>query len=186
MTYGRDTTRRAAPDAPRGRPCRVVPSSIQVPDGAEPISRPLPHVAGHVVVAETIGCERVHRCGAEVAVGQRVVAGKLALPHIHPVLAVGPQRVAPGKARAFETAARGVLPLRLGGQAQARPSAVGKGVVPGNMDDRMICPGVEGRTAALGALPAGAGHLPPPLRPTTARVGGKSSGRRPAKTNDAP
>ena len=63
------------------------------------------------------------------------------------------QLVAPGEAPAFESAARGALPLRLGRQALARPFAVRLRVVPRHVDDRMAGPVAHVRARPLRALP---------------------------------
>src|SRR6185503_4460026 len=97
--------------------------------------------------------------------GAGVAVGETALPDVHPVLAAGLELVAPGEALLDEAAAGGELPLGLGGQAGARPGAEGPGVVPGDVDDRMVLAALEGGAGALGAAPISLEDLPPPFGP---------------------
>ena len=113
--------------------------------GIEPVGAPLPHVAGHVVQTEAVRWERVDRRRAGVPVGRRVVARERALEDVHPVFAIGFEVVAPRVHRRRATATRGVLPLGLRGQPSAGPPAVRLGVVPRDVDDRMIAPGRRAR-----------------------------------------
>src|SRR5690606_11478500 len=73
---------------------------------------------------------------------------------------------------ALEAAARGVLPLGLGGEPNARPGAVGQGVVVRDVHHRMVPAAVETGGGALGAAPVGTVDLTPP------RGGGRRTGRR--------
>ena len=117
----------------------------------EEVAGPLPHVAGHVVEAEAVGRERAHRRRAEVAVGRRVLPRELALPGVRHPAPAGRLLVAPGEALAVQPAARRALPLGLGRQRLARPGRVGRGVLVGDLRDRMaaarvgVRPGPSGR-----------------------------------------
>src|SRR5690606_29243962 len=66
------------------------------------------------------------------------------------------QFIAPGIDRPLKPASRGRLPLILGRQAFADMPRIGHGVVPANMDDRMVLKAREVEAAAVG---------PAPLRP---------------------
>ena len=69
----------------------------------------------------------------------------------------------PGVGRPSDTAARGVLPLRLGGQGQSGPDGVRLGVLVGDVHDRVVLAAVEIAARSLRAPPARAGRPPPPL-----------------------
>ena len=73
---------------------------------------PQPQYADVVAEVKRFLADRV-----EYAVGQGVAGRKVALPHVHAEFAAGPQHVAPRKALAVETTARGIFPFRLGGKA---------------------------------------------------------------------
>ena len=66
-----------------------------------------------------------------------------ALPDVHAVLAAGLALVAPGIDLSLQPAAGAELPLGLGRQPQARPAAVGCGIVEGDVHDRVLLAPVE-------------------------------------------
>ena len=128
----------------------------------EPVRAPLPHVAGHGVEAEGVGRKAVHRARAGEAILGGVDARKFSLPDVAHVFAGRGELVAPRVELLLEASARGVLPLRLGGQRPARPGGVGRRVVPGDVHHRMARPVVHMRAGPLGMAPIRAGHLAPP------------------------
>ena len=107
---------------PCSGPCRIVLGRRPVVAGVVPVGTPFPHVAGHVVQAVAVRRERIDRRGPEVAVGQRVLGRELALPHVHAVLAIGLEVVAPRKELSFEPTARRELPFGLRRQPLAGTS----------------------------------------------------------------
>ena len=62
-----------------------------------------------------------------------------------------------------------MLPFGLGGQPLARPGGVGQGVLEPDVHHRVQVPAVQGGAGAIGVVPVGAGHPPPPLRPVAER-----------------
>ena len=93
-----------------------------------------------------------------------------------------------GNACPAQPAARGVLPLGLGRQARARPRRSTRAAsCHETWTHGMVAAAVEVRLRPLGVAPVGALDLAPPrCLGDGARVGGKSSGSRPPKTNDQP
>ncbi len=96
------------------------------------------------------------------AVGAGVVVGETALPHVHPALPARLRLVPPREHRLLQTSAGGVLPLRLGRQALARPGSVRGGVIPGHVHHRVVGAVDEIGPRPLGMPPAGSVHLTPP------------------------
>ena len=78
--------------------------------------------------------------------------------------AAGLELVAPGVLGAFEAAARGALPLRLGGQILSRPARIGEGVAEGDVDHGMVGEPLERRPGTPGVPPIGTAHAEPPGR----------------------
>src|SRR5262249_22462109 len=115
----------------------------------EPVGGPLPGVADHVVHAIAVARKRAHRRRAREAVALEVLVGELALPSVGLVLAARRELVAPGVLGAVEPAARGVLPLSLGGQLLAGPLPIGQHVLVGHVHHRMI---VEARDRTARAV----------------------------------
>ncbi|SDC93830.1 hypothetical protein SAMN05216270_10114 [Glycomyces harbinensis] len=136
---------------------------------AEPVGGPLPDVADRVVQAEAVGGERLHGGGRPVAVRCGVAPGEVAAPDVGAELAVGLELVAPGVDRLLDAAAGGVLPFGLGGQAGARPGAVGQRVVPGDVGDGMLGEAVHIGSGTFGGPPGGALDRAPPRRGGHAR-----------------
>ena len=146
--------------APARRPGRV--DAVGPVVGGEPVRAPLPDVAGAVVQTESVGRERVDRRPAGIAVLGRVAIRKRSLPDVAAVLAAGLEVVAPAVDRLLQPAARGQLPLRLGGQASPFEPRQGHRVVPGDVRDRLVQPPVQRAAGSLRLRPAGAGHPAPP------------------------
>src|SRR5664279_2687904 len=92
--------------------------------GVEPVGRPLPDVAGHVVEAVAVGLERVHRTGAVVTVAPRVLVREPSLSDVHAMLAARLELITPRKSRPAQPATRGELPLGLGRESLAGPRAI--------------------------------------------------------------
>ena len=131
----------------------------------EPVRRPLPDVADHVVQAVAVGRKRGDRRGALEAVGAEVLARKLALPGVGHVRAAGRELVAPGIVDAVEPAARGEFPFRFGRQLLAGPCGVGERVGERDMHDRMVVAAVDVALGAVGMPPVGALQKGPPFAP---------------------
>src|SRR5690606_1388213 len=108
--------------------------------------------------------------GADMAVRLRVAAGELALPDIHPVLAVRHEVLSPGERVAFAAASRGELPFRLGGETDAGPRAERLGVVPADVDGRVVHTVADGAFRTFRVSPVGAEDLLPPGRAGRGRV----------------
>ncbi len=156
----------------RRRPGRSVAGALAVVVRREPVAAPLPDVARHVVEAKAVRCEGVDRSRPGVAVSAGVVIRELALEHVHHLDAVRFEVVTPGERATFLAAARGVFPFRFRRQPDARPLAVGDGIVPGDMDDGVAVPPVEIGVRPLRVAPVGFEHLTPPRRiDDTARFG---------------
>src|SRR5262249_30915004 len=119
---GRAEVRAALHDAAREA---VVPGGSTAPSGAghglEPVVRPLPDVAGHVVEAVAVRRIGLDRRGALVAVEQQVLPGELALPGIGHHAALRRELLAPREGRAVQATAGRVLPLGLARQRLAGP-----------------------------------------------------------------
>ena len=92
--------------------------------------------------------------------------GELALPGVrHPRVRL----VAPRVGGAVEPAARGVLPLRLGGQREPGPGGVGLRVLEADVGHRVAPARVRVAARALGAVPARAREPVPPAPPVVER-----------------
>lgn len=76
--------------------------------------------------------------------------------------AAGLELVAPGVLGAFEAAARGALPLRLGGQILSRPARIGEGVAEGDVDHGMVHEIVDRASGPQGVPPVGPRLETPP------------------------
>ena len=98
-----------------------------------------------------------------VTIDGGVLVGELALPAVALWLFLGKGLVAPGVCLPFQLAAGGKLPFGLGGQSFPGPLRVGDGVVPGNVDDRVILPPFEIAVWPFGMPPVRAGRPLPPL-----------------------
>src|SRR6202043_212914 len=97
-----------------------------------------------------------YRRRAVVAVGQEVLVREGALPGIRHLLAARRKFVAPGELGAAEAAARGELPLGLGGQLLAGPPGVGFRVAIGDVDDRVIVEPTDRAARPIRPAPVGA------------------------------
>jgi len=131
--------------------------------GCEKIPTPLPDVSGHLVEAVGIGTVAFCGSGAEVPVGEGILGGKDTLPDVHAMFALRLEIVAPRVALLVKTAAGGVFPFGLGGEAFSGPGAVGDGVVPRHVDDWMVAAVFEVGAGPLGAAPGSAIDAAPPL-----------------------
>src|SRR5262245_59155799 len=121
--------------------------------GPEVARRPLPHVAQHLVAAEVADAAWVRADGGG-GEGGLVEIGEVGRG----------DGVAPGMAAggsALQVPCRGLLPLRLGGKPLAGPAGVRVGLVPADVDHRLIeCE--RNQTAEDQLAPALVVH-PPPL-----------------------
>jgi hypothetical protein len=131
--------------------------------GVEPVGAPLPDVAGRVVQPVAVGREGIDGCRPHVAVVGRVLDGERALEDVAHRLAVGREVVAPDVTLLDEPAPGRELPLGLGREPHAGPGAVGGGVVPGDVPDRVITHAIEVGLGAARMPPVGPVDLPPPL-----------------------
>lgn len=75
---------------------------------------------------------------ADPAIPGRAYRRKGALVGVHRVLPIQCQLIALRELALHQPASRRSLPLRLGGQLQAGLAAIGQGIVPGDMHDRMV------------------------------------------------
>jgi hypothetical protein len=89
----------------------------------EEVTRPFPHVAGHVEQPIAVGGKGTHRRGALVPVRRQVLPGELALPRVGQRVAARRVLVAPHVGGAFQSTASGELPFRLRGQCLSRQDA---------------------------------------------------------------
>ena len=161
--------------------------AVAVVRRVEPVGAPLPHVAGHVVQPEAVRREGVDRRRAGEAVGGGVAAGERALEDVHQVLPVRLELVAPREHRCRASPPRAAYSHSASvGRRVPVHAAVRRGVVPRDVDDRVVVAPVEIGLRAVRMAPVGAVDLAPPRRADDAAVSGKSSGRKPAKTNDQP
>ena len=127
-----------------------------------PVRRPLPHVAGHVVQAESVGRERADRRRRAVAVV--VTPGEITVPVVRQPLPRTLRFVAPHEGGTVEAAASRPFPLRLGRQCLARPSRRR----PQRPRRRRARPGWSAWPSSelpgpSGCAPRGAWRPPPPL-----------------------
>ena len=86
----------------------------------EPVGRPFPDVAGHVVDPVAVRREALDRRRTLVTVRTEVLPRKLPLPRIRHHAAAWRELLAPRERRSVEIAAGRVLPLRLGRERLAR------------------------------------------------------------------
>src|SRR4051794_22805252 len=119
----------------------------------EGVARPLPDVAGHVIQAVAVGWEGTDRRRAGVAVEHEILPGELALPAVGQHLPARRELVTPCEGLAVEPPARGVLPLGLGRQRLARPRRVRRGVLVGDLRDRVAAARVRVAPRPLRPLP---------------------------------
>jgi len=147
------------------RPLRVHADAVStnVGVGPIPVRTPLPHVPRAVVQPVPIRRVALHRRGAIVAVGLRVLVGEAALPDVR-LLRIGVVGgfVAPHEPFADQPAAGCVLPLGFGRQSLAGPLRVGVRVVPRDVNDGVVVLPFERAVRSLGVLPTRAGNPPPP------------------------
>src|SRR6185295_5375506 len=99
---------------------------------------PFPDVSRHVEKAIHIWGELGYRRYSCVTVERGVANGKLALVDIGHPFPAGIELAPPGIGLLFQAAARGEFPFGLGGEAFAGPLGVSRGVVPGDLDYRII------------------------------------------------
>ena len=151
---------------------RVMVPIYRAKSWVEPVGYPLPDVAGRVVKSVAVGVEGVHRGGPVVAVSLRVLRREGPLPDVHTVLAAGLAFVAPGEGLALEPSPRCEFPLGFGQQALVCPGAIGPGIRPGNMDDRMITAVVKRGMRSFRMSPIRSVNLAPP-RSLDHRLGGR-------------
>src|SRR5439155_8549487 len=99
----------------------------------EPVRRPLPDVAAHVVEAEAVRRKARDRRGALVAVELEVLPGELALPGVCSWHAAREVLVPPGEGGAVQPAARGALPFGLGRELLPAPGRLRLRVLEGDV-----------------------------------------------------
>src|SRR6185436_9584205 len=128
-----------------------------------PVGGPLPHVAGHVVQAVPVRRKRTDRCRPLEAVFEQVLPGKCALPVVGHRLPAGHVLVAPGKFRAFQSAARREFPLRFGGQFLACPFRIGLGIFERDVHYRMAPQSLQRTCGSTRMLPVGTRDIDPPV-----------------------
>src|SRR5258708_6258743 len=87
----------------------------------------------------------------------------MSLPGVGQSLASRLKFIAPGVFLAFQTAPRGKLPLSLSRQPLARPTRVGYGIVPGNMNHGVIDIAGNGAAWPIWMSPARSWNPPPPV-----------------------
>ncbi len=131
---------------PRAGALRVVHRGAAEVVRRLPVTDPFPDIAGHVVEAIAVGGELLDRPVAAEAVQDAVLVGEGALPEVGLVDPAGDQLFPPGVASPFESAAGGVLELRLCGQPGALPVAVGIGVLSMEVHNGVIRRLQRGRT----------------------------------------
>ena len=127
-----------------GRPLGIDRGRLAVVIGRVPVRDPFPDIAHDVVKPVAVRRKALDRRDIPELVFAGIAFGKNALPDVRPVRAVGGQIGAPGEFLAVEPAADGIFELRLGRQTLARPLRVGHGVVPRNVDDRVVFPSLNG------------------------------------------
>ncbi len=185
VTEVRATSRRSMGAPSRSARVRALVACVEV--AAEPVRAPLPHVPGHVVETERVRCEGVDGAGAEEAVVARV-ARRETLPARRSCDVCRP-------ARARRPTGTGAARARRARRTPTRPRSV---AAPKPMRSRRwrrprrrVRRGAHRRPSSSDCGPSGWHHEAPSTcrhqgACSTARVSGKSSGRRPANTNDQP
>ena len=155
--------------------------------GSEPVRAPLPDVAGAVVDAEAV--RRVGVTGAVPSQPSSSVlwVGKVPCQMLQRCSPPGVSSSPHGKRRCSSPPRAAYSHSASVGRRTPGPAAVRARVGPGHVDHRVVRPLVHGGPGPLGPAPVGAVDLAPPRRLRGAPwCRGKSSGRRPAKTNDQP
>ena len=121
--------------------------------GSKVVPAPFPDVAGHLVESVTVGSIRFGGSGAAVSVGERVLVGKVSLPDIHAVFAVGFEFIAPRVALgrvSNQAAPRRKFPLCFSGESFTGPGGVSLSIVP-----RQVHGGVRPTLLNMSAGPFG-------------------------------
>ena len=147
-----------------GRARGICGCAVEVKGGAKPIATPFPHIAGDVVNAKFVGRKSRDGRSADVAVCFGIALGERALPDIAQVFAIGREVITPRVAGVLEAAARGKFPFGFCGQAFSGPVAIGDGIVPRDVDRRVVPAVLHLCSRAFGAVPARAFNGPPPRR----------------------
>src|SRR4029077_7046732 len=129
----------------------------------EEVGRPLPDVPGHVVEAVAVRRERAHRRRPLETVELQVLPGELPLPAVRHGLSIREVLVAPGENGSLEATAGRVLPFGFGRELLAGPGSVGRGILIGDVHDRMTIAPVDRRARTLRSLPVGTRHVLPPV-----------------------
>ena len=155
--------------------------------GTEPVRAPLPHVPGRVVQPVSVRLEGVDRAGAVEAVRERVVGRERALPDVHAVRA----RPAPARRPTGTAAPRARRAPRTPTRPRSAAACPPSRSTPARRSTSRARRGGPAARRDPTAAPPGAASRPPSTcrhhcACATARVGGKSSGSRPANTNDQP
>src|SRR4029079_16629713 len=117
----------------------ILPGSLAVILGKEPVRTPFPHVPADLVKAEPVRWKRLHRRCPQITVSPGVPWRKFSLPNVAEMFLAGSQQVvAPRVAFPFEPAPGGVLPLSLRGQSASSPPAIRQSVIVRDVHHRMI------------------------------------------------
>ena len=132
------------------------------PRRREPVARPLPDVAAHVVEPVAVRGEAADGRSALEAVLLHVLPGELALPDVRHRRAAGRVLIAPCERGSVQSAARRELPLGLRRKLLPRPLRVGLGVLVSDLDDRVPVAAVDRAARPSRSLPGRAGNVLPP------------------------
>src|SRR5512133_3486500 len=128
-----------------------------------PVRGPLPHIADHVVDPIAIGWKLSDRCSPLIPIRGQVLPGKLALPGICHVFSAWSKVFPPRVGCVLQSTSRGVLPLCFRRNLFPHPLCVGLGVLVRNVNDRMLCPLVDGTLGAFGVSPICSRNVLPPV-----------------------
>lgn len=104
----------------------------------ESIRAPLPDITRHVIDPSGIRFEGVHRGRAVVPVCAGIPGRKIALPDVAQNLKVGWFLLSPGKVSGWVSGARRCFPFRLSWQAPPDPVCKRPGVMPRDVDYRVV------------------------------------------------
>ncbi len=123
------------------RPCRVPVRARPIIEAIRSIRCPLSHIARHIEQAKRIGLIRPHRRSGDSPIvipshnDRQIVSGTL-VRHVSD-LSRGGQEVSPPIDR-LRPRAGGIFKLGLRRQPLARPAAIGRRVIPRDVNDGMI------------------------------------------------
>ena len=147
-----------------GRPQRVEAEGLGVVTLAVPVGTPLPHVAHRLPQTEPVRLVREHRGRGQPPVLARVLEREIALPDVRLPRAVRHLLVTPRKPGTDEATAGCELPLGLGREPPTTPPAVGDGVEPTGVDDRVLSESVDVGSGTVRMTPVRSTNRQPPRR----------------------